>query len=362
MAKFFFYVLIIVAVVSGIILLFRKPQTVKKTSSNIIQKKVNPTPTLPAENILKSKSVFLPNWAEVAEGEQFAGYDRILYFGVALGKNGINKDDAGYTSLSKLTSSITDTKRIWITAKMLDTDTNAAILNDPAGWDTISTDLIDVVKGNGAKGIVLDLEMSALPTDALAKRITEYVAHLHTKLAEREIPLALAIYGDTFFRKRPFDIKALGENSDEIMIMAYDFHKSYGEPGPNFPLAGRDLYGYDFETMVTDYTSQVKPEKLTVIFGMYGYDWIVDEKKRPVKPAKALPLDTIRTEFIQSCTKKNCVTRRDEQSAETEINYIDDYVNYHIVWFEDDTSVEKKVAFMKQKGIVNIAYWAYGYY
>ncbi len=361
MAKLFFCILVFSAVIGGIFLFFRKPQTKKMSQKEHTEKKVVVTPPVIAQSI-KSKSVFVPSWAEVSEGEQFDGYDRVIYFGVSLTRNGVDKTSAEYTSLAKIVSIIPTDKKVWITTKMLDTDTNAAILNNPAGWDNIATDMIDIVKGNGAKGIVLDLEMSALPTDALAKRITEYVTHVHQKLSEREIPLALAIYGDTFFRKRPFDIKALGENSDEIMIMAYDFHKSYGEPGPNFPLRGRDTYGYDFETLVTDYASQVKPEKLTVIFGMYGYDWIVDEKKRPIKPAKALPLGTIRTELIQSCTKKNCVTRRDDQSAETEINYIDEYVNYHIVWFEDDTSVSKKIDFMKQKGIVNTAYWAYGYY
>jgi len=102
---------------------------------------------------------------------------------------------------------------------------------------------------------------------------------------------------------------------------------------------------------------------------MYGYDWSVDEKKRPIKPARALTLSELRKNFIEKCEWKDCIVKRDDTSAEMEVNYVesvksgDEYVmNLHIVWFEDEESVRRKTEYLNSKGIGSIAYWAYGYF
>lgn len=165
----------------------------------------------------------------------------------------------------------------------------------------------------------------------------------------------MTIYGDTFYRKRPYDIKSIGSSLDELMIMAYDFSKSYGEPGPNFPHEGQEQYGYDLKTMIEDFANLVPREKLTVIFGMYGYDWTVDDKERPLKQAQALSFNEIKKKYPENCS--NCTTSRDELAQETKIVAGD-----HVIWFEDSTSAQKKQEYLKSQGIGNFAYWAYGYF
>lgn len=68
-------------------------------------------------------------------------------------------------------------------------------------------------------------------------------------------------------------------------------------------------------------------------------------------------------------TKSNCLIRRDDLSKETEINYVKSwvvnefgYMDYHIVWFEDETSVDYKRQFLLEKGIGSMGYWAYSYF
>jgi spore germination protein YaaH len=99
-----------------------------------------------------------------------------------------------------------------------------------------------------------------------------------------------------------------------------------------------------------------------MVYGLYGYDWIVDENKHPLQKAKSLPLTDIKESFIDSCAWKNCLVRRDEKSHETEVNYIDKSLLYHVIWFENEASIEDKIQFAKTKGIVNSAIWIYGYY
>jgi hypothetical protein len=245
----------------------------------------------------------------------------------------------------------------------------------------VRDDFFDEIKNEGFNGVVADLEIAGFASDNLIKKINNLVEELSKQTKERNLKFLLAVYGDTFYRHRPYDIEFLSRQVDGIMIMAYDFSKSYGEPGPNFPYSGREKYGYDFIKMIEDFLRFVPAENLTVIFGMYGYDWTVDEKKRPISQAKALTLAEIKNKFLSrgdvsgresECQLNNCIIRRDPLANEVEINYTiaadnpDEEgifrIDYHIVWYEDEESVATKIKFLEEKGIGSIAYWAWWYF
>src|SRR3989338_2268698 len=144
--------------------------------------------------------------------------------------------------------------------------------------------------------------------------------------------------------------------------MAYDLHKTLGTPGPNFPLNGKEKFGTDLATTVDTITKLIDVNKVYVIFGLYGYDWLVDSEKKPIRAAKPAPLKHIKANFIDKCVWKNCVISRDPQATENEINYVDDNGELHIVWYEDEQSVNKKIKYLKSLGIDNFSYWVWGYY
>lgn len=236
---------------------------------------------------------------------------------------------------------------------------------------------ITIVKKNNLNGLVLDLEISMVLTEENKSQINNFVKLFYTSAKTNYKSFSVALYGDLFYRKRGYDIEFITDHCDEVMVMAYDFHKASGEPGPNFQFAAFDSasadqgrYDYDFKMMVEDFLKYVPASKLNVIFGMYGYDWTVDEQKRPLKPAKALTLNEIKKEFLEKCQWKDCLVNRDEISKETEINYVVPYKlendlmgeELHIVWFEDEESVKIKTEYLKEKGIGKISYWGYGYF
>lgn len=344
--------LFFIFIISGLVVLART-KTRKNTKPS----------TIPVKIDLKKKSlIFVPYWEDFTNlNKENKKYDRYIYFGS--GEN--------MSSFIKITAD----KEKWLTVIMTNTDVNLEILKNKKSWQKIINDAIITTEENKFNGIVLDFEMSVLPFENVVLDINDFVKEFCSKVHERKIKLALTVYGDTFYRKRPYDLKTLNNCVDEFMIMAYDFHKSRGEAGPNFPFARRSFgeegvdYGYDFKTMINDFLVFIPSDKLTVIFGMYGYDWQVDEKKRPRKQAKALTLNEINSDFVNKCMRESCTLRRDEISKETEINYVNSKVennfgiiDYHIIWFEDEKSVEIKKKYLEEKGIGSVGWWAYGYF
>ena len=214
----------------------------------------------------------------------------------------------------------------------------------------------------GFSGVVLDLEIAAIPFDSVVQNISTFVSEFSDEAERRGQKFTIAIYGDTFYRARPFDVKLIGRKADQVMIMAYDMHKARGNPGPNFPLGGNEKYGYDFETMIGDFSEKVPPSKLAVIFGFFGYDWEVNDENKTVGTGKSLAYVDIKKSFIDNCKFRSCEWHRDEESAEITISYIDENNNKHIVWFEDPTSAKRKEAFLKKRGISSYSFWAHSYF
>jgi len=311
---------------------------------------------------ISSKSIFVPYWTVVdLSSDQLDSYDRVIYFGVAAVEEGIDRSESGYSALPVFIQNTEGKKRL-LTLRMLDTESNLKILSDSKLQEKIVNDLIGIIDEYGFDGAVLDLELSVLPFGDVKENVSMFVRTLGEKLHERDLDFAMTIYGDTYFRGRPYDIRNLSDYVDEFMIMAYDFHKSYGEPGPNFPLDGRKTYGYDFKKMIEDFSADVEPEKLTVVFGMFGYDWTLGKQGKPLKRGEARTLNEIRERFYPECGLKDCLIKKDPESAETKISYLDDEGYGHVVWFDDEPSVEEKIEYLKSKGIGSAAYWAWGYW
>jgi hypothetical protein len=340
------------------LLIFKNNAISTSPSSNKKLISISPTiiPSL-KKGIDRKQAIFLVDWMIDNQSEiDLSGYCPIIFFGER-------------EKFSKEQIQRGDCRDFFYTVKI----TNADF--------AVRDDFFDEIKNQGFNGVVADLEIAGISSDNLVEKINNLVNELGKRAKEANLKFLLAVYGDTFYRHRPYDIDFFGKISDEIMIMAYDFSKSYGEPNPNFPYSGREKYGYDFIKMINDFLRFVPAEKITVIFGMYGYDWTVDEKKRPISQAKALTLAEIKKKFLSGgdvsgkefeCQLKNCIIRRDPLAKEVEINYTiaadrpDEQgiyrIDYHIVWYEDEESVATKIKFLEEKGIGSITYWAWGYF
>lgn len=339
---------------------YKQPASPQKQLVSPVE--VLPTPTVSIES---TTSVFIPYWnvpdsrADIytPDDETQKKPPRLVYFGIKANKKGIDTTDTGFKQLISSPFSYDA-----VTLRLLDTDFNLDMLENTQLQEKIIHQAIDATRDAKASELIIDLELSALPFTKLQTQITTFLTLFAQQAKEDSLSFGITVYGDQFYRHRPFDLQTLSPSIDTFYIMAYDFHKSSGSPGPNFPLTGKEKFGTDLHELADQLLSLIPSHKINVIFGLYGYDWIVDENKRPIQRAKAIPLKEIKSSFLNNCVWKNCVVTRDPLSFETEVDYIDEELKYHIVWFEDESSFGKKITFLKSKGIMNSSFWVWGYY
>jgi len=351
-----------------------------------------------------SSSIFIPYWNIPNLSDDLSTYDTLIYFGVAPGRDGKLKDDLGFKNIESFISNTNSTHERLLSVRMLDDEGNLRVLQSESIKSKVISQSITLAQKYGFDGIVLDLELGVIPFENTKDAITSFVKLFSEATHNGIIPqrrdnpdntkpvtFSLTLYGDMFYRARPYDVAALANYVDTIYIMAYDFHKSRGEPGPNFPFDRQSLvdgdleneYGYDFQKMVDDFTSVVPREKITVLFGMYGYDWTLGPQGKPLKAAKAIPLNEIENgysdcqisvipDLIRNPEKVTgspigvgddmCINYINPTSAEKHILYTDDEGYKHELWYEDEESANVKIDYLKSQGIGNVGYWVWGYF
>lgn len=322
-----------------------------------------PTPTDDVTNVSEAASLFVPYWT-VKPGDTLVtnDYKQFIYFGIAPTRYGINTKDAGAAQIDNFTSFVPKDSATLLVLRMIEPGVNSAVLKSADSRKKIIAQTISYAKENNFRGIVLDLEMSAIPFDSLVNQITAFTTDFSKEAKKNNLTFSITMYGDVFYRIRPFDVKAIAKEVDSIMIMAYDFSKSKADPGPNFPLHGQETYGYDMTKLVDDLSRVVSPKKITIVFGLFGYDWLVNNQEKAIQPGKAVSTLEIEKNYINNCVGKNCIVSRDTDATETEIHYIDSKGAKHIIWFEDMDSVSQKKEYLKRRGITSFSFWANGYF
>jgi len=309
-----------------------------------------------------SSRVFIPYWSSTGVRLE-EKYDTYYYFGVRPTAQGTLEDEPGLQNM-RLMNSIPE-KQKKLVLRMLDSTVTEALFDTEQAQKRLVSQVTSVLDTNSFSGIVLDIEVPFSLNTEKKDRITKFVQVMCTAVHTDYKTCSQLIYGDLYYRNRPFDVKKLGEIVDTILIMAYDFHKAGGEPGPNFPMSRRSIneggpevdYGYDFKQMISDFSIDLPKEKTEVVFGMYGYDWTLNEQGTPLKAATAISVNN-----IQSKVQSSNLKVMSNEAKEKKIEYVDTVGNKHIVWYEDEESAAVKTKYLQQQGVWQISFWAQSYF
>jgi len=353
--------LLVVLIVVLSVVMFHQIVTAPVTQTTKMQPN-QPSPTQYVLDITKQTeaNIFVPYWATSTPSDN---YNRAYYFGLGF-------DDAGEImrdlSLQKihLVSSIASERKMLVVRMLQDRVIDAALGSYEVQGRIVENTLKQVELHNFS-GAVLDLEKSYSLNKDTTTQISKFVHYFCSAMKKNYKDCFVLVYGDVFYRMRPYDVQEIAKVSDRIVIMAYDFHKAGGEPGPNFPFIKGD-YGYDFKQMIADFSSVVPKEKLEVAFGMFGYDWTLNDQGMPLKSAVALSLRQIESQITNhKSTNQSQISNYQLQmndSKEKQITYTDGEGREHVIWYEDEESVRVKIDYLHSQGIGMTSFWAWEYF
>lgn len=144
------------------------------------------------------------------------------------------------------------------------------------------------------------------------------------------------------------DYKRHGELADFVILMTYEWGWSGGPPMAVSPIPQ--------VRNVIDYAVSVIPrEKIVMGAPLYGYDWTLPYQKGGKFAKRIAP-----QEAAELAVKEGAAIKFDNEAQAPYFKYRDDNNKEHVVWYENEQSVQAKFNLVKEYRLRGIAYWVLG--
>lgn len=292
---------------------------------------------------------------------QMDRFANIIYFGVTATREGvIDTNETGYLHMESFDAMWDNSENTTktLTLRLTNQGVVDALLSDVTLVKRLAEDFSSLAVQHNYSGVVIDLEYSALATQKTKQQITNTLNVFALNARKHTLSFSVTIYGDVFYRVRPYDLKKIGNIADEVIIMAYDFTKRNQLPGPLFPFQSE---GYNFINLLNDITRVVPESKITIAYGLYGYVWQTDRQKRPLKAATAKTYSQFLS-YMKSCFPPICRIQKKPPSYELVITKDNGDNTFTILYGESPESIQKKIQASRSFFINKSAIWVYGFY
>lgn len=311
---------------------------------------------------------FFPYWnLDKIDDVNFSVLTTVYYFAIDINGDGsFNGDDPGWPKMysedfEKLKAKVMENKlRFGLTIVNLDADSIAQNVNNEINQNRLIKNTIKVMKEKGFTDLNIDFEYAGTHDLQTSKNYTIFISKI-TRAVKDEIPgsrVSIDSFADAVAKPRVFDAKSIGEIVDEIVIMAYDFHRINSfVAGPIAPL-------FDVASSVSDYLKVVPPEKIILGVPFYGYEWPTEKSEKGsfvIKSFRGPELASYHRS-LQTAKENNAVINFDDLTKSVWFSYYDNNsYSWRQVWFENERSLGLKFDLVNQAGLSGIGIWALGY-
>jgi hypothetical protein len=238
-----------------------------------------------------------------------------------------------------------------LTIKMFSNSHMNSLLSSTDAQKKLISNIIYMVGSKNLDGVNLDFEYVGNISDLVRSGFTDFVTNLHTELID-EFPkatLTISTYASSGVSKDLFDLPTLSHVVDAFIIMGYDFHTPYTEPGPVAPLSGeRSIVSY-----LANYLQRVPADKIILGIPYYGYDWVTNNPS-PNSTAILSYADIVGVNTPSS-------TQWDFVSQTPWYQYTDGQSKTHKVYFDNVRSLGLKYDLVNERNLKGIGIWAVGY-
>lgn len=334
---------------------------------------------------------FLPYW-------NLDGYKlekeltHLAFFGLNIAANGeiMTRDsdgnvDPGYRIINEeefldLAKRMQDQNgKVELVLKQFDADDISSFINNEKAHLKFLESLDSLLLAYPISGINIDIEYSGENSQALRENFVKFMRKLDWYLDSKykNIDLSIDVYASAASTDQSiWDIKAISNYVDYIIVMAYDFHQRNSEQaGPVAPLFSEDSqWNKDINQNLKNFLDQAPREKILLGIPFYGYGWQTDSNNPKAntykdtgftvsyKKAKDL-LNLSAGKTASENTWKGATAIQssfDNEALSPFITYKQDGAMYTI-YYEDPKSIAYKLEYARQLDLAGIAIWALGY-
>lgn len=226
-----------------------------------------------------------------------------------------------------------------------------ALLSSPTKRTRCIAEITAAVALRDADGVNIDFEL--LPSSERSTMVA-FMQGLRTAMPNKELTIATP----SVDWNKSWDLKALSEISDFLVMMGYDYYYSGSTTaGPVAPLRG-ETYSVS-KSIDAHLAVGVDPSRLAVAVPLYGRTWMVTSTARK---ASVVTGSTSTTPTYSSAQKMPGMASRVYDAA-TSVAWFNQQSGDTVrqTWIDDSASLAAKYQHIKSKGLRGIGYWALGY-
>lgn len=220
------------------------------------------------------------------------------------------------------------------------------VLSDAQAQEKLIDEILFYVAHYGYDGVEIDFEGIGSADRAY---FTAFLQALKDKLTPLHLPLIVAVPAKTWDDPKNswsggYDFAEIGSIADRVMVMAYDEHWSGGPAGPVSSLPW-------YEKVAAYVAKTIPKDKVYMGIPLYGYDWPTTGKARALLP---VGIEKIIAQYGGTAVY-------DAKSATPKYEYTDAKGIAHVIWFEDNASIAKKIEVVQRHGFKGVGLWRLGY-
>lgn len=220
----------------------------------------------------------------------------------------------------------------------------SSIVNNPAYKQSFINNMVNILKSNNYSGVNIDFENISYADRAAYTSFINDVKNALSPLGQLitiSVP-AKTVDSTSYSWTYAYDYQALGSLADKVILMTYDEHGPWCEPGP--------VASIGWVTNVVNYAKTVIPaNKIMLGLAAYGYDWSAAGNKS----LSLNKIDSLISTYGDS-------VQFDNTSQSPYYIYTDASGVVHTIWFENAQSIGYKLDLVNHNNLQGIAIWRLG--
>lgn len=330
-------------------------------------------PILTTFDVKKPEIVgFLPYWLMGKADKDYGKYITTLtYFGLTVGADGhIQKltnpqeEEPGWTTLKKTTFNKYGAKQSLLVISGDDGVIGDMIADPVTSANNLVADVAPVMKDKGFTDLNLDIESFMDASESARANFTTFVSTVTKQVKDQKLgTVTLDLIPISLVKSKTYDAKTLGAIVDRIVLMTYDYHYTGSfTSGANAPIGGAGTtLEYDTETAVKEALKVMPSNKILLGIPLYGYEWeTLDSAPESATIPGGSSIASVRrvADLFASCA--TCSAQLDSVAREPYVIFKEnDY--YNQIYYENEASIQEKVAMAQKYHLGGLALWALGY-